>query len=95
MGNYELTVVLSGKATAAKIKSVKEKIDKFISTFKGKINKVEEWGKIDLAYKIKGNGSGNFLHYNIELEPGNIKNFNDKIKMEDEIIRHLLIKKLT
>jgi small subunit ribosomal protein S6 len=93
MGNYELTIVLSGKATAAKIKSIKEKIDKFVSFFKGKINKVDEWGKLELAYKIEGNSSGNFLLYNIELEPGNIKSLSDKLKMEEEIIRYLLIKK--
>jgi small subunit ribosomal protein S6 len=93
MRNYEMTVVLSGKATAAKTKSIKEKIDKFISAFEGKIDKVDEWGKLDLAYKIEGNNSGNFLHYNIELEPGNIKSLSDKLKMEEEIIRYLLIKK--
>ena len=93
MGNYELTIVLSGKATAAKIKSIKEKIDNFISAFKGKIEKVDEWGKIDLAYKIEDNSSGNFLHYNIELEPGNIKSLSDKLKMEEEIIRYLLVRK--
>jgi small subunit ribosomal protein S6 len=92
MNKYELTVVLSGKATAAKIKAVEEKIDKLISAFKGKIEKVEERGKIDLSYKIKGNESGNFLFFNVELNGVDVKKLNDKLKTEDDILRFLIVK---
>jgi ribosomal protein S6 len=54
---------------------------------------VEELGKIDLSYKIKGNESGIFLLFNVELEAIDVKKFDIKLRSEDEIIRHLLIRK--
>jgi small subunit ribosomal protein S6 len=92
MNTYEMMLVLPGKATATKVKSSKEELEKLISTLKGKIVKSEEWGKKDLAYNIKGNTSGNFLLYNIELSPEGVKALRDKLKMEEEIIRYLLVK---
>ena len=93
MNKYELTMILPGKATPAKVKSVQEKIEKALTSIKGKVIKVQELGKIDLSYKIKGNDAGNFLVFDIELDPEGIKILKDKIRVEEEIIRYLIIKK--
>ena len=90
--NYELTIVLSEKATPAKKKAVSEMIEKMVKLFKGKVIGTDDWGKIDLAYPIERNNSGVFLHFRLELEnqaPGQI---NQKIRLEKDIIRHLLVK---
>jgi small subunit ribosomal protein S6 len=92
MNKYELTIILSGKATPAKVKSFKEKFEKILTVNKGKIVKTGEWGKLDLSTKFKGNETGNFLLFNIELEPTSFKTVNDKLRTEDEIIRYLLIR---
>ena len=52
MQNYELTVVLSGKATEAKKKSLKEKIENIVKNFDGKVTNSFDWGKKELAYDI-------------------------------------------
>ncbi|OGM13748.1 30S ribosomal protein S6 [Candidatus Woesebacteria bacterium RIFCSPLOWO2_01_FULL_39_23] len=92
MHDYELTLVLPGKSTAAKIGSVKEKLSKLLSTLKGRIDKEKDWGKINLAYVIKGSDAGVFLHFNIKLDGNAVKILNQKLKMEDDIIRYLLIR---
>ena len=48
MNKYELTAVISGKATPAKKKSAIEKIKKFVDSFKGKVVEVEEEGIVPL-----------------------------------------------
>lgn len=92
MNKYELTVLISGKATPAKQKSAGEKIKKIVEVFKGKVEKVDDWGKKDLVYKIKGNESGIFTLFNIELNPEDVKKLNDKLKMEDDLLRFLIVK---
>lgn len=94
MNNYELTVVLPGDVTPAKKKSVSEKIEKFVKEGKGKVTKVNEWGKIDLAYKIKKESSGVFIHYDIEMDGSVAKNMKDKLRLGGDIIRYLLVKKV-
>ena len=93
MNKYELTVVLGGKATPAKKKSVQELVEKLVKTLKGKVTKFDDWEKKDLAYKIKKNESGQFLHFELELSSESVKTINDKLRLEEDIIRYLLVNK--
>lgn len=93
MNKYELTIVLDGKATAAKKKSVTEKMEKMVKALKGTVLKVKDWGVKDLYYEIKKSTTGTFLIFELELEGQAAKSINDKMKFEEEVIRYLLIKK--
>ena len=92
MNNYELTVVLPGGASSAKKKSINEKLDKLLKSLEGKIKKTEEWGKLDLAYKIGKEDSGLFIHFNLELNGMAAMNLKDKLHLESDIIRYLIVK---
>jgi len=93
MNTYELTLVLPGGATAAKKKSVSETLEKIVKMNKGAVVKTEDWGEKQLAYPIAKNSSGNFLHFELELEGQSLKALGDKLRMEEGIIRHLLVVK--
>jgi small subunit ribosomal protein S6 len=93
MEKYELTLVLDGKTTPAKRKAVAATVEKIVAILKGKIGKVEEWGEKELAYKIGKSQSGYFIHYPLELEPSQVKALNLKLKMENDVVRHLLVRK--
>jgi small subunit ribosomal protein S6 len=91
MKNYELTVVLPGKSTAASKKDVVERIGAMVKANKGKVAETEDWGKKELAYDIDKNKEGVFLHFVLELPTEVVKNISEKVKLEDDIIRHLLV----
>lgn len=93
MRSYELTTVLAGKATPAKKKSVQAKVEKIITTIKGKMVQIDDWGKIDFAYPIKKNSAGIFVNFHLELEPAKTKELDSKLKLEEEIIRYLMVRK--
>ena len=92
MQAYELTLVLPEKATPSKKKAITSRVEKIVETNKGKIDKVDDWGLIKLAYTIDKNESGNFLHFKLELDSGSIKTLEDVMRREESIIRHLLVK---
>jgi len=89
---YELTLVLDGKATAAKKKALLTTLEKMLIILKGKIVKSDDWGVKDLAYEINKLSTGNFTHLLLDLEPSAVKALNLKLKMEAEIIRYLIVK---
>jgi small subunit ribosomal protein S6 len=91
MENYELTVVLPGKSKT-KEKSATEKVEKLVKVFEGKVTKKEVWGEIDLSYKIRKESSGFFLFFNLELSAKGAKNLFEKLRLEDDFLRYLLIK---
>lgn len=84
MKKYELTIVLDGKATAAKKKKVTEMIEKLVTIAKGKLGKPDDWGEV--------NGRV-FLHFSLEIEAGQVKNLSTKLSQESDIIKYLIIKK--
>lgn len=92
MSNYELTVVLGGKATPAKRKSVDSFVVELVAELKGKIVEKKELGERNLAYEIKKNRSGFFVFFNLELEGLGAKNLTEKLKTKEDIIRYLLIR---
>ncbi len=92
MRKYELTLVLPGGITVAQKKSQREKIEKILKALKVKVGKNEDWGEIKLAYLINKNSSGIFLHYNLELDAQSVKPVSDKLKLEESILRYLLVK---
>lgn len=91
MRNYELTIVLPGKTTAAKKKDVIEKMEKIVTASGGKVTKTDDWGKKELAYKIEKNEEGLFLYFELEMPSSGVKNIKDKMKLEDDILRYLII----
>lgn len=76
-----------------KKKSVLEKTKKMISSLKGKVGKVDDWGELDLAYSIAGNDTGIFLLFNLELEAEAAKEIDSKLNLEEGIVRYLLVRK--
>lgn len=92
MQNYELTIVLPGKTTAAKKKAAVEKMEGIVKTFKGKVEKTEDWGDLELSYPIKKNETGIFTHFKLQLEPAQAKALADKIRLDEELLRYLLVR---
>lgn len=99
MRNYELVIVLDGKVTSARKKSVTEKIEKLVKTIKGpsaqagKVGKVKDWGVKNLEYRIGKSDSGLFLIFQLELDSKSVNGLSAKIKSEEDIIRYLLVRK--
>jgi Ribosomal protein S6 len=93
MHKYELTIVLPEKTTPAKVKSVTASLEKTLSLLKGKVLKMEEWGKLDFSFKLKGNDSGVFVYFDLELDGNGAIKFRDKLRAEEGMLRYLLIRK--
>lgn len=92
MRNYELTIVLDGKSTPAKKKSVGKSVEDLIKTNKGKVKKMDDWGKKELAYTMGKSVTGIYIHYKLELEPVTVKLIKEKLRLDENVIRYLLIR---
>ena len=93
MNNYELTIILEAKTTAAKKKTVLESIEKTVKLLKGKMDKVEDWGVKELFHKMNKTSKGVFLHIPLELSASSLKPLDLKLKTDDNIIRYLIVRK--
>lgn len=92
MNTYELTVVLPGDTTPAKKKTASELIAKLVKVLDGKVVKEEDWGKKELAYPINKITSGVYVHYLVKLLPETVKQLENKLVLDDSILRHLIVR---
>ena len=66
MAFYENTIVAKQDLAEKDLKTIKEKYNEIINSSSGKVLKIEEWGLLNLAKKIKNYKKGFYIHYKFE-----------------------------
>ncbi len=92
MAFYENTIVAKQDLAEKELKSIKEKYNEIINKSSGKVLKIEEWGLLNLANKIKKYKKGFYIHYKFEGNNVTLTEIKKKIKIDSSIIRHLTVK---
>ena len=92
MAFYENTIAAKQDLAAKDLKALKDKYNELINTSSGKVIKIEEWGLLNLANKIKNYKKGFYIHYKFEGNKNTLSEFEKKIKVDGTIIRHLTVK---
>jgi small subunit ribosomal protein S6 len=93
MRDYELTLVISPDLGLEKTKNQISKIKKIAEELKGKVTSADEWGRIKLAYPIAKEQMGYFVLLEVNLPEDKLKEIEKKLKLEEGILRFLLVKK--
>ena len=66
MNFYENTIIARQDLAEKELKEIKDRYSKAITNASGKVLKIEEWGLLNLATKIKKYKKGFFIHYKFE-----------------------------
>lgn len=88
MNSYALTIVLKPDLDE---KARKELLGSVTKRF-GKLDKEEDWGARDLAYPIKKQKKGWYVHYLFSSEPATVAQLDKNLKIEEDILRYLLVR---
>ena len=91
MAFYENTIVAKQDLAAKDLKAIKDKYSEVINN-SGKVVKVEEWGLLNLANKIKNYKKAFYIHFKFEGDHNTLNEIDKKIKVDSNIIRHLTVK---
>jgi len=92
MSFYENTLITKQDLPKSELNTIKEKYNDLINNNSGKVIKIEEWGLLNLAKKIKRYNKGFYIHYKFEGNQETVKEIKKKIKVDGSIIRHLIVK---
>ena len=92
MAFYENTIVAKQDLAEKDLKGIKDKYSEVINNTSGKVVKIEEWGLLNLANKIKNYKKGFYIHYKFEGNKNTLSEVAKKIKLDGSIIRHLTVK---
>ena len=90
--SYEGTFIIKPDLSEDEVKKVIEDLSSEIEGRGGSIEKSVPIGKQRLAYRIGKNDDGFFLRVNFQTAPESMKGFTQQLKLNQNIIRHLIIK---
>ena len=92
MNLYEHTIIARQDISPSQIKQIEEKYSKIVEKFDGNLVKLENWGLMNLAYIIKKNKKGNYIHFKIEANGKLISELEKNEKIDKNLLRYLTVK---
>lgn len=91
MNKYEV-MFIAKPLEDAEVDPIAEFVSNLIKKNGGNVEKVNRWGKRHLAYPVKKQADGNYVLINFEADPAVIKEIDRVMKIQDDILKHLIVK---
>ena len=92
MNLYEHTIVARQDVSSSQIKQLTEKYSKIVEKNSGNIVQTENWGLLNLAYMIKKNKKGNYIHFKIKGDGKVIEELEKNESIDKNLLRYMTIK---
>jgi small subunit ribosomal protein S6 len=92
MRKYEIMYIIRPNIDDEAKKAVVERFNNILTENGAEITNVKEWGKRRLAYEIKKYRDGIYMIVNVVAEPKAVQEFDRLAKINDDIIRHIVVK---
>ncbi len=90
--HYEVVFIVHPDQ-ADQISAMIQKYREIIESRGGKIHRLEEWGRRQLAYPIANLHKANYVLMNIECNQESLDELNEAFRFNDAILRRLVIKR--
>ena len=92
MRHYEI-VLLIHPDQSEQVPAMLERYKGMITAGNGKVHRVEDWGRRQLAYQINKLAKAHFLCINIEADQAVMGELEHAFRFNDAVLRHLVMKR--
>ncbi len=92
MTTYEIMFIVKATLEESEIKKIAEDLKKLVSNKQSKVIEMNELGRKKLAYPINKELGGFYYVLKVETDHETIKEFDRKVSLNENVLRHLIIK---
>lgn len=92
MNKYEITFIGKSDMEEAEIKKTAEAMKKVLTDKNAKILEEKVMGQRELAYEINKMKTGYYFLYVVEADSDTVKEFNRVSGINENLLRHLIVK---
>jgi small subunit ribosomal protein S6 len=92
MNKYEIVFIVASELDEAAIKSSVSALEKVFKDMKAEIIDSKDLGQKKLAYPIKKSVRGYYYLYHVLANAATVEEFARKAKLDNNILRHLIIR---
>ncbi|NLY74302.1 MAG: 30S ribosomal protein S6 [Firmicutes bacterium] len=93
MRDYEVMYILDAELDEENIDAAVARFEDVVKNDGGEIVKTERWGKRKLAYEINDKNEGYYVLMYFKSPSGAAQELERILKLNDDVLRHLLVKK--
>ena len=92
MNKYEIMFIVRADIDEKTQKDTVSAFEKVLTNMKSKIVNTKDMGQRKLAYPINNQVRGNYYVLNVEASAAAVKEFDRKAKIDENILRHIIIR---
>ena len=91
MRHYEIVFIVHPDQSE-QVPAMVEKYKSTITSQGGKVHRVEDWGRRQMAYMIDKLAKAHYVCMNIECDQKTLEELEHAFKFNDAVLRHLIVK---
>lgn len=92
MNKYEIMFIVRPDMEEAEIKKTAEEVKKVLTDGNATIVEEKAMGQRELAYEIKKFSTGYYYLFVVESNPATVKEFDRVARINESLLRHLIVK---
>ena len=92
MSFYEHTLIAKQDISTPDLEKIEKKYKDIISKTEGDLIKVEKWGLLSFAKKIKTYNKGFYIHYKFSANSKTLQEINKNSIIDNSLLRYLTVK---
>ena len=93
MRDYEVLYIVRADLDDDKVQDAVKRVNTLIERSGGTIERTNLWGKRKLAYEVKHQKEGSYVLQDFQLEPNRVPELESSLKITEEVLRHLIVRK--
>ncbi len=91
--DYELVVIFRPDISDDDVPASLDRLQQSIVSRGGEVVEVDHWGRRRLAYPIKHNLEGNYVVSQIRMNPEQVPALESGLRISEEVLRHMVVRK--
>ncbi len=93
MRDYELVTIFNPEINDDAMPQAIERLNQQIVNRGGEVTDTNHWGRRKLAYPINRFYEGNYVVTQLRMEPSQTRGLEVALRISDDVLRHLLVRK--
>lgn len=89
---YETIIIVQPDLAEEDLKGLTAKVQEIISSMKGELKKLEDWGARKLAYPINKFARGRYYYLRFDGDAALIAELERRLRLDDKVVRYQSVK---
>jgi small subunit ribosomal protein S6 len=92
VSNYELIYIVNPAINEEILPETINKVNDIVNKAGGTVVETTQWGRKKLAYPLRKQTEGSYIYSKVQTEAAALKRIDSVLKMDEDILRHLIVR---